>query len=189
MLKMLAATAVAALLATGAHAATYQFDFGFTSQSGEPFEVAVGTLTTSNTLNPDGAYDVTGITGTVSQPGAGGFPMFETITGLSNYYGADNELYPSDPRLDNDGISFTSSAGGSFNLFLGGGEPGSNQYSVLYSPTGNMNDAVGSRVTLAVTQIPTSAAPEPGTWALMMAGVGLAGVALRRRREGTLATA
>ncbi len=30
--------------------------------------------------------------------------------------------------------------------------------------------------------IQTSAAPEPGTWALMMAGVGLAGAALRRRR-------
>ena len=35
----------------------------------------------------------------------------------------------------------------------------------------------------------SSAAPEPGTWALMMAGVGLAGFALRRGREGTLATA
>ena len=34
-----------------------------------------------------------------------------------------------------------------------------------------------------------SAAPEPGTWALMMAGVGLAGLALRRRRGGTLAAA
>ncbi len=33
------------------------------------------------------------------------------------------------------------------------------------------------------------AAPEPTTWALMMAGVGLAGFALRRRREGTLAAA
>ena len=36
---------------------------------------------------------------------------------------------------------------------------------------------------------PTPAAPEPGTWALMMAGVGLAGAALRRRRAATLAAA
>ena len=36
--------------------------------------------------------------------------------------------------------------------------------------------------------IQTSAAPEPGTWALMMAGVGIAGAALRRRRTaGALA--
>ncbi len=181
-----AAAAAAALLATGAHAATYQFDFGFTSQAGEPFEVAVGTLTTSDTLNADGAYDVTGITGTVSQPGAGGFPMFASITGLSDYYGADNELYPTDPRVDNDGISFTSSAGGFFNLYIRNDD---GIYSVLYSPTGSEEDSVASRVTLAVTQIPTSAAPEPGTWALMMAGVGLAGAALRRRRIATLAAA
>ncbi len=32
--------------------------------------------------------------------------------------------------------------------------------------------------------IGVTAAPEPGTWALMIAGVGLAGVALRRRRTG-----
>ena len=187
MIKTLAATAAAAaLLATGAHAATYTFDFGFTSQGGEPFEVAIGTLTTSDTLNADGAYDVTGITGNVSQPGANGFPMFETITGLSNYFGADNELYPTDPRVDNDGISFTSSAGGYFNLFTSAVTGGATVY---YSPTGSTSDFTRSYVTLAVTQVPTSAAPEPGTWALMMAGVGLAGAALRRRRTATLAAA
>ena len=35
----------------------------------------------------------------------------------------------------------------------------------------------------------TSAAPEPGTWALLMAGVGLTGFALRRRTRGALAAA
>ncbi len=38
------------------------------------------------------------------------------------------------------------------------------------------------------TVSPTSAAPEPGTWALMFAGVGLAGFALRRR-QGSAALA
>ena len=37
--------------------------------------------------------------------------------------------------------------------------------------------------------VATSAAPEPGTWALMAAGVGLAGAALRRRRMAGFAVA
>ena len=198
MLKMLAATAVAALLATGAHAATYQFNFGFTSQSGSPFEVAVGTLTTSDTLNADGGYDVTGITGTVSSPGAGGFPTFSAITGLSDFDLADNVLYPSDPRVDLGGIAFTSASGGYFNLYDASSiedaafsvqaQDASYDYVVDYAPSYN-GTITSSHVTLAVTQIPTSAAPEPGTWALMMAGVGLAGAALRRRRAATLAAA
>jgi hypothetical protein len=36
---------------------------------------------------------------------------------------------------------------------------------------------------LTGTQIPVSAVPEPGTWALMITGVGLAGAALRRRHR------
>ena len=42
--------------------------------------------------------------------------------------------------------------------------------------------------TVNATVDPTSAAPEPGTWALMFAGVGLAGFALRRR-QGSAALA
>ncbi len=39
----------------------------------------------------------------------------------------------------------------------------------------------------ALTIAPAAAAPEPSTWALLIAGVGLAGAALRRRRRLALA--
>ncbi len=39
----------------------------------------------------------------------------------------------------------------------------------------------------AIDNISVSATPEPGTWALMIAGVGLAGFALRRRERGLAA--
>ena len=57
-------------------------------------------------------------------------------------------------------------------------------YSVAGGPTYG-DDRLGA----VQVGMPTSAAPEPATWALMMAGVGLAGAALRRRRAAGLAAA
>ena len=57
---------------------------------------ASGTLTTSDNLNPDGSYTITGITGTRTYNG-----FREIITGLiapGGYAGNDNELFP-DPHL------------------------------------------------------------------------------------------
>jgi hypothetical protein len=207
MLKTLAAGAALALVATAAHAGTFRFNIGFTSQGAQPFAVGVATLTTSDTMNADGGYDVTGISGTVSTPGSYGF---SAISGLASSFTypdgssfGDNEVYPTEPRFDNDGLVFTSASGYIFDLYSVGGSGGGAPelftsaaaadvtYYLDYQPVGNTDPMMQgeSQVTVAVTQIPTSAAPEPGVWALMMAGVGLAGAALRRRRGATLAAA
>ena len=65
-------------------------------------------------------------------------------------------------------------------------------FQVAYDDNGQSTYAYGSlnvdHVESIVTEV--SAAPEPGVWALMIAGIGLMGAALhRRRRLGGLATA
>ena len=51
-----------------------------------------------------------------------------------------------------------------------------------YTSAANLGASAGSHEEKVSFDIQTSAAPEPATWALMAAGVGLAGAALRRRR-------
>ncbi len=56
---------------------------------------------------------------------------------------------------------------------------------LLATTTVDGSNANGGGTTAELNGV--SAAPEPGTWALMIAGVGLAGFALRRRERGLLA--
>lgn len=47
----------------------------------------------------------------------------------------------------------------------------------------NLASIVSGSSVLTITQGAVSAAPEPGVWALMLGGTGLAGLALRRRKQ------
>lgn len=190
MLKMFASAALAAVLATGAQAATHRYNIGFTSEAGQPFEVGVGTLVTSDTLNASGGYDVLGITGTVSASDANGASTFAAISGLSTFQGADNVLYPTSPNVDEAGLGFVSASGGVYDLHLTVPEAASFvlpaaggvfQYALDYAATPG-GPVTRSYVEFAVTEIASTAAPEPGTWALMTLGVGLVGATLRRRK-------
>ena len=190
MLKLFAPVTLAALLCTGAQAATHRYNIGFTSEAGSPFQTGFAELSTSDTETAAGGYDVTGITGMVSTPGAEGASAFAAISGLSSFEGADNVLYPNGPNVDTAGLGFVSASGGVYDLYLVGSTAASFaipaaggvfQYALDYAPTVG-GPVTRSYVELAITRIADTAAPEPGTWALMMVGVGLAGATLRRRR-------
>lgn len=61
---------------------------------------------------------------------------------------------------------------------LNGGNPGA----LIFGPNdGNYRDNSG-KFDITLYQLGTSAVPEPATWAMMITGFGLAGMAVRRRR-------
>ena len=158
----IAAAAVALAFAGTAQATTYDFSyFGSTDASingsGEFF-----------TGSPTSPYLLTGITGNVN--GSGG------ITGLSSYAGADNLLYfPASPGyVDFSGISFSTSTGPSWNLYY---DNGTFALRSDLNPGGNASSE--SPINLTVT----AAIPEPETYAMMLAGLGLMGFVIRRRKQ------
>ena len=101
------------------------YDFDFTTISGPDFTVT-GQVTTSNSLDLVGGYDILSITGQVIGPGGG------TITGLepnpnqpnqstssNGLWFFDNVAFKSSPYVDNNGVLFD--AGGSeYNIYSTG---------------------------------------------------------------------
>ena len=153
------ATSLAALLATPASAATFLFNFSGTGQTGS------GTVTTDNmTFASRGftAQTITGITGTYNG---------SAITGLiAGLFGSNNLYYLTGPSfVDGSGLGFRTAAGNQVNLFYQDSAP---SYRV------NTLNPFGSTFVSATS---TPAVPEPATWAMMIAGFGAIGVALRRR--------
>ena len=98
------------------------------------------------------------------------------IQGLSSYAGSDQQLSPTAPFVDFPGISFSTSAD-SFNLFS---NPGDFLLKASVDPIGYPQN--GQPVALNI-----SAVPEPGVWAMMLAGVALMGASLRLTRKKTAA--
>ena len=98
------------------------------------------------------------------------------IQGLSSYAGSDQQLSPTAPFVDFPGISF-STAADSFNLFS---NPGDFLLKASVDPIGYPQN--GQPVALKI-----SAVPEPGVWAMMLAGVALMGASLRLTRKKTAA--
>jgi hypothetical protein len=150
----LLAAASLILAAGAAQAGVYDFSFSDGADS------ASGVLTTAPGGSPD---TVIGISGYLDG---------QLITGLSPYAGADQLLYDGAPFVDFSGVSFN--AGGvSYNVYNWNGADWLLKSTV--DPVGypqNGTELISGTV---------SSAPEPGTWALMVIGIGMAGAALRRR--------
>jgi hypothetical protein len=157
-----AGLAALALTAAGsARAEMFEFQFTGNGVTGDIFANAVS----------EGA-PITSISGSLTDAnvGAGTF----TVTGLSSYASADNQLGATSPWVTYSGLSFTTDTGGSFNLFDNNGT-----YQLLTSllNAGGYADATGS----TNLQMTVSVVPEPGALALMAAGLlGLFGVSRRR---------
>ena len=169
--KLLAACAAAlALTAAGsAHAAVYELSFIGENVAGDIFATTTGT---------GSSQTVVGIGGWVTDSEIG--PGVFNLTGLSGYAAADNLFYLASPFVDFGGLSFTTAAGGNFNLGLGGSNATGLVLNASLLNAGGYPGGVGS----TNIEMTATAVPEPANLALMLAGVlGFLGVSRRRIRS------
>jgi hypothetical protein len=170
--KTILAAAVATIaLVAPANAATYLLEY--TATGGPAFTApttAKFTITTSDTLNMAGGYDIL--------TAAGNFKVgatTTTVTGLAPLnppgFFTDNVFFNANPAFNGSGLG-VSFAGGFANLW--GNAP--SNYS-FYTSLDGSNYPVATDGTLSVTRV-----PEPASWALLIVGFGMVGVAARRRK-------
>ena len=160
----------AALIAGTADAQSYNLSY---STGSGAFS---GVLTIGGAADANGFYAITGLTGThdgaaVSLIPAGDFPAG---TDQPN----DNLFRPSPNYLDVSGFSYA--AGGfNYNVYFVSGS----RYNECSDPSAQCRDGYRYLAinNFTVTQA-DAAVPEPATWGLMIAGFGLVGGTMRRRR-------
>jgi hypothetical protein len=172
--------------ASAARASTWLLEYA--AWSGQPAQATLS-ITTSDTLNSLGGFDVTGISGSVDG---------DEVTGLTpnpnqptwsyspdGLFLFDNVLFPDQPSwLSNPGVLFTSAGGFEYNLF----SDSPTQYE-LYKALPGVGYVANSVGMVSAQQILQSvgardgAIPEPTTWALLIAGFGAIGLALRAQRR------
>ena len=104
----------------------------------------------------------------VSIPGVGSFNTL--LTTMSLFSNADGILFSADDQL----LSTASGGPGSLDLSWGASAAGSYYLNI----TGITNGSLGGLYSGAIS---VTAVPEPETWAMLVAGLGLVGLQLRRR--------
>ena len=166
------AAALGLALAAGS-AGAKTWDFSFTDAVNN---TGSGQFITGNAGSP---YTVTSVTGQVDGV---------TIGAMSPYADSDQLLYSAAPYVNVLGISFDTvdahdNVLDQYNIYewMSGDHPGTWLLDAAVDPNGygwNGNP---------MTSFTLTAVPEPGSWSLMIIGVGLAGAALRRRAANAVA--
>jgi hypothetical protein len=113
---------------------------------------------------------------TVDYNSSGFYAYFEVVAALHSFIGGQgNTLYSYGPvdccSTPSGGFDYTGSV--TFNLLAG--------QSYGFTLTGRNGDSNNVQLGTLALHLVSSAAPEPATWALMLAGFGMVGCALRRR--------
>jgi hypothetical protein len=196
MRKLALILATSGLSWAGAASAA-EYDFTFTNPIGGVW--AEGTLTTSDTLNALGGYDIVGISGTTPNGAITGLITASFSPAYAYYFpdghvsqtpdfgfewGFDDTLFPDgNVQVDDYGFMFQT-ATTIYNIFNNYGVPG--QDSLGISALG-VWDGTSWSGTFAITSAQASApAPEPLSWMMMVGGFGLLGSVLRLRKRHEL---
>ena len=172
---LIGAAALSVAAASPSSAAVYNFSYTVAAQNWNAPAISVsGTYKISDTANSMGFYRITGLTGT-----RGGQSMSLVNPGVlfGNDY-TDNLLKMTNPYFTAGGLGY--SAGGViYDLY--------SFYGLLSECSGNCwngTTADGFKVTRSISPV-----PEPASWMLMMGGLGVLGVALKRRKANGSALA
>lgn len=169
-LALAIALGAGALSATSASAMTYA---GTYASGGNP-SAASFRITTANVLNAVGGYDIQSIIGSVAGDAFTGMVVNpgqpNPTVSASGVFIYDNVLWTSGaPWFSNPGFLVDLASGGQFNFF----SENTSVYHALIYNQGWTGDSTG--------KLTMGAVPEPASWALMVAGFGLVGGAMRRR--------
>jgi PEP-CTERM motif len=170
--------AAVGLVPVGAKAATYVFAFSTT----DSIFTVTGAITTADTLDAVGGYDVLSVSGTISGPGGGPITLEPNPSQPSVFVGPvwtyDDVYFPADAlRVDENGILFSAGAY-SYNLY----STGPTTYFLSSDNPAGVYDP-GEAVTFGdpVRTASLASAPEPSTWTLIL--LGFAGLGLAARRQ------
>ena len=168
-----AATAISVVSAAPAQSQAVPTSAGARAPAGTyDFDVAIGSIFAGGTITTDSTGHATTISGLVNGT--------DPITGLSNYAGADNDLYVTGAWVTFGGLSFSTPSLGDFNFY----NSGLGYYGLLSSVTNANGYADGRIATARVAPV-----PEPSSWAMMLFGFAGAGLAMRRERRRMCALA
>lgn len=170
----------ALLASTIASAGSYTFEFLANDGS---YQVD-GIFTTEDVLNVLNGYNILGISGTVTGSDGGAITSLvanpnspNSVTQFGYIY--DNNFFPSfAPQLNNPGVLFTTTSGNKWNLW--GNSP--TDYSLHSYAFTNGNPSSGTN-SLEIHGTFTTAVPEPESYAMMLAGLGLMVSIVRRRKN------
>lgn len=167
MIRLLLAASAAALLANPAQAAVFMVTGTFATPAGAPVGTLTGTFTTNDALTSVTAVDL-------NASAFGSFAGFHYTSGNSN---VTAQFLPQYFQLDS-----TSPTGNELRLYFSApltssGATISPTFSYEAEPSG------GNRFPSGTVTRQLSAVPEAATWAMMLAGFGAVGLAMRRRQR------
>ena len=170
--------AVLAFSAISANATSYSFEFLSQNYEVDGIFTVADTLNTPSTLHPLGSYDILGISGIVWGDGGGDINGLVNNPNQPNVTSGFGFFYDNVLPLDVNGVLFTVGTGSKWNLYKQAGT-----YHLLTYNAEGLTGRVDVAGTFTTTQLNLAPVPEPETYAMMLAGLGLLGVMARRRKQ------
>lgn len=183
---LIVAALASAAAVVPAHAADFVFNYTADADYSDPLGPISATihLTTSDVLNALGGYDILSASGMIDGAAILGLKPNPTQPDFSGdgIFLYNNVVFLAGAPLDSYGF-VVNTVGHEFNFGYDGNEAGG--YIAISVDGSTHVNGLGETVPnyrITVGNGSLAAVPEPASWATMLAGFGLAGTAMRRRR-------